>query len=956
MANIYTQITRFGFTGILNTCIDYGIFNILVVTTGINSGWQLGLINLLAVGTAAANSYFMNRKWTFSSRDNNIPGELSRFALATGLGMIINSLLVVAVSGWASRLPLSLFIILNAGKLLGALFSAIWNFVLYRQWVFSSGSQAPVTAIIEDEISKGLLSVVIPAYNEAERLPRRLQQLAGALGGRFPLEILVVDDGSMDQTPQIARNIARCYPFIRVLSHSKNQGKGAAVRTGVMAARGEYIVFVDADDSFTPEHIEKVLEKLRSGHRLVIGQRSCLQGERVVGESSLRRFLGRSFNLLVRMLLLPGIQDTQCGIKGFHRQLAQQIFSRQRVARFAFDVEVLSLARLFDAEIFELPLQVQDCRGSTVHPVLAPLQMAWDLARIKAAMIFNLYNEATPRYSGVLKPLHSFSRCLKLNKPKPWLQPLALGTGLFLAALAVRLPWLWQVPRYIDELKEVKLAYAIYAGQAWPLHNAGHDMGALHNYILAAIFKLLGPGIYWPRLYVAITGALTVVLVYRLGLLLFDRWTALLAAGFLLTSGMHIMVNHMAWGNCTTPFFFVLAVIATEKARLRQNGGWLLGAALLWAATLQTHSSAIIYVLVAVLYILSPGYRRQAGLGRRWYWGAAGLFLAGYANMIYYNISSLGGSFRWLSNKAYALEQQPGLWSFIRNLEQMIIELLRSISSTYEAHQHIWQYLPHPLFVLALLLLLLGFWVAWQKQQKLLIWMIAGGFLIMPWINHRYVFYVATRYIMPLNICALLLVAAAVIFLLQAARVKMSNSRFIMAPASLALCLLIIMQLVPFYSYCQKYDSTNLSNRLALQIISVINSYGHGKTMVLLDENLPLENAPLPYLLTISQQQYRLFQSKESKAGSDSRDWAKLLDRYDGQKLLVVMNQDTYLNNRSQILDFHKHIFKSRVVFPSESKEQRVIYLVEMTAQPQKATIDSSNSKALPVMQPTPGN
>ncbi|MEN6326120.1 MAG: glycosyltransferase [Syntrophomonas sp.] len=934
MANIFTQLTRFGFTGILNTCIDYGIFNILVVSTGINSGWRLGLINLLAVGAAAANSYFMNRMWTFSSRDHNIPGELSRFVLVTGLGMIINSLLVVAVSGLASRLPVSLFIILNAGKLLGALFSVIWNFVLYRQWVFSSRRQAPVIPIIEDEVQKDLLSIIIPAYNEAARLPRRLQQLAAALGGRFPLEILVVDDGSVDQTRQIAEDIAGHYPFIRVLSHQRNQGKGAAVRTGVMAARGEYLVFVDADESFSSEHIEKLLAKLRSGHRVVIGKRSCPQGERVIGESSLRHFLGRSFNILVQVLLLPGIKDTQCGIKGFHRQLARQIFPRQRVARFAFDVELLSLARMLDADIYELPLQVQDCQGSTVHPIFAPLQMAWDLGRIKAAMIFNLYH---------------------LHKPKPGL-PLAAGMGLFLAALAVRLPWLWQVPRYIDELKEVKLAYAIYAGQALPLHNAAHDIGALHNYILAAIFKLFGPSIYWPRLYVAITGALTVVLVYRLGLMLFDRWTALLAAGFLLTSGMHIMVNHMAWGNCTTPFFFVLAIIATEKARLKQNGGWLLGAALLWAATLQTHSSAIIYVLVAALYILSPRYRSQAGLGRRWYWGAAGLFLAGYANMIYYNISSLGGSFRWLSNKSYALEQQPGLWSFITNLERMIIELLRSISSTYVEHQHIWQYFTNPLFVMALLLLLLGFWVAWQKQQKLLIGMIVGGMLVIPWINHRYVFYLATRYIMPLNICALLLVAAAVVYLLQTVRTKLKSSRFIIIPVSLALCLFIIMQLIPFYNYCRQNDSTNLSNRLALQIMSVISSNGKKNTLVLLDENLPLENAPLPYLLTISQQQYRLFKNRESEAEPGAWNLAQLLGRYDGQELLLVMNQDTYLNNRSQIENFHKHIFKSRVVFPSEAEKQRVIYLVEMNSQPRSTAADSNNSKTLPVMQQIPGN
>ncbi|MDD3270147.1 MAG: hypothetical protein PHX14_12585, partial [Syntrophomonadaceae bacterium] len=213
-----------------------------------------------------------------------------------------------------------------------------------------------------------------------------------------------------------------------------------------------------------------------------------------------------------------------------------------------------------------------------------------------------------------------------------------------------------------------------------------------------------------------------------------------------------------------------------------------------------------------------------------------------------------------------------------------------------------------------------------------------------PWINHRYVFYLATRYIMPLNICALLLIAAAVVYLLQAACAKFKNSRLVITPASLVLGLFIIMQLFPFYNYCRQNSNTNLSNQLALQIMSVINSYGREKTLVLLDENLPLENAPLPYLLTVSQQNYLSFKSKVSSGSSEALDWASLLERCGKQKLLIVMNQDTYLSNQSQILNLHKHIFKTRVVFPGKISEERIIYLVEMTSRPQKASMVSSNA------------
>ncbi|MGE5406009.1 MAG: glycosyltransferase family 39 protein, partial [Candidatus Saccharibacteria bacterium] len=257
-----------------------------------------------------------------------------------------------------------------------------------------------------------------------------------------------------------------------------------------------------------------------------------------------------------------------------------------------------------------------------------------------------------------------------------------LGVVLFVTALALRIPYLWIIPRHIDELKEVKLAFDIFKGVSLPLHNAAWDIGAMHNYILSIIFWLFGPNINAPRLYVAVISALTVAVVYYLGKKMFGFWVGVLSAGLLLTNGMHIMVSHMAWANCTTPFFFVLSMLALLAAERRRDGRWLIASAFLWALTLQTHSSVVIYILVAFIYATGPNFREAIG-SIKWYYGAVVAFAVGYANMIYFNlIQEPFGSLFFLAKKSYALETKPGLVSYFENANQMLIELLRTISAT----------------------------------------------------------------------------------------------------------------------------------------------------------------------------------------------------------------------------------------------------------------------------------
>ena len=629
------QVSRFYIIGLINTVIDFGIFNLLLACCHEPGTAELLAINTLAVSLAMINSYVLNGRWTFNQLSLH-PHQISRFTCASLMGMIINSLIV-----WAGSCVFSHHIILwlNLSKAAGAVVSSTWNFLAYKYWVFpptctgaasdsacshtagwqiSFSSYLPIplqgrgvkiacisfsnwlkaacrsffkSASLSDcpqpkakikapapPMIPGLVSLIIPAYNEAQRLPGRLQQLVEDLPADQAWEIIIVDDGSSDETLSIIKEWSVKHPCITALSYQPNQGKGAAVRTGILSATGEYLLFVDADESFSPRHIQACINELQQGQSVVIACRPTHHGRRMEKESFFKYIRGKTFNFLIQLLLLPGIADSQCGLKGFHYQAARDLFSRQKLKGFAFDVEILTLARALGYRIRELPVDLKDCAGSSVNSILTPLEMIGDVIRVKSWMLCGKYQLPGARYK---------------------LHPLLLILSLFMLALIVRLPWLWEVPRFIDELKEIELAYEIYRGQAYPLHNAAHDIGALHNYILAGIFSLLGSGIYWPRLYTALTSAATVVLVFFIGKRLYGKTTAWVAAFLLLGNGMHCLVTHMAWSNCTTSFFFCLALFTLLKAEDQQKPSLFILSFFLWGLTLQTHSSALIYLLSA---------------------------------------------------------------------------------------------------------------------------------------------------------------------------------------------------------------------------------------------------------------------------------------------------------------------------------------------------------------------
>jgi len=226
------------------------------------------------------------------------------------------------------------------------------------------------------------VSVVIPAYNEAGRLPATLEKILEYLKNRNLLEkweILVVDDGSIDRTPEAARRFG---PPVRVLAYQPNRGKGYAVRQGVLESRGGRVLFSDADLSTPIEEWEKLAGQQPAGG-IAIGSRAVDQALIGVAQPFYRRSMGKTFNLIVRTVAMGGIADTQCGFKLFDGEAARKIFRRARIDRFAFDVEILILARQSGIAIAEVPVVWNNVEASRVRVVRDSFRMLVDLFRIR---------------------------------------------------------------------------------------------------------------------------------------------------------------------------------------------------------------------------------------------------------------------------------------------------------------------------------------------------------------------------------------------------------------------------------------------------------------------------------------------------------------------------------------------------------------------------------------------
>jgi dolichyl-phosphate beta-glucosyltransferase len=239
------------------------------------------------------------------------------------------------------------------------------------------------------------LSIIVPAYNEAERLPATLRAMRSFLDetGRSA-EVIVVDDGSRDTTSAVVRELATVDKRLTLIRLPQNRGKGYAVRTGVVNAAGERVLFADADGATPIEEITRLEKHLDAGAQVAIGSRGLKDESVTVRAKINRKLAGRIFHQLVRRLTVSGFVDTQCGFKMFTAPVAQDLFSRMRMDGFSFDVEVLLMAERRGYRVVEVPVNWNHQPGSKINVVADGLRMAADLFRIRSYALRGLYDDA----------------------------------------------------------------------------------------------------------------------------------------------------------------------------------------------------------------------------------------------------------------------------------------------------------------------------------------------------------------------------------------------------------------------------------------------------------------------------------------------------------------------------------------------------------------------------------
>jgi len=232
-------------------------------------------------------------------------------------------------------------------------------------------------------MAQPFLSIIIPAYNEAERIPKTLvdmdKRLANAL---YSYEILVVNDGSTDNTATVVKNLAKMVKNLKLIDVQDKGGKGGTVRQGMLLATGKIRIFTDADNSTSIDQFDQMIPYFKEGYGVVVGSRMAKGAKLDPPESLFRQFAGKGLNLFVQMLLLPGMWDTQCGFKAFTEEAAKKVFEPSRIPGWAFDVEVLSLAKKMGYRVKAVPVHWVNDLDSRVK-MSAGLQFLRDIIKIR---------------------------------------------------------------------------------------------------------------------------------------------------------------------------------------------------------------------------------------------------------------------------------------------------------------------------------------------------------------------------------------------------------------------------------------------------------------------------------------------------------------------------------------------------------------------------------------------
>jgi dolichyl-phosphate beta-glucosyltransferase len=374
----YRTFIKYCVVGCLVTGVDFAIFVLCFYQLRFGSVPA----KLVAFTGAVTVSYLLNRTWTFRSRNRKVVQQVSKFLTISVVGAGLSSLGIYLQIDILAVHPL----VANG---ITSMLVLSWNFLANKHWTFKVATRG---GRFHEEVPLKELSIVIPAFNEEHRLGETLKQDIDYLSQLGPSwEIIVVDDGSYDKTAMIAQDYVNYQErFVRLLRLPRNRGKGAAVQLGVMNAVGRYIIIADADNATPIEEVGRFLPEAKNDE-ILIGSRYVESASIEKKQSKWRVRIGRAGNLLIRVFLIDGIADTQCGFKLFPAAIAKELFAKQRIDRWGFDMEILSIAQRIGISIREKGVTWRDIPGSRLRPLRDAVKTLWELALIKINLWSGIY-------------------------------------------------------------------------------------------------------------------------------------------------------------------------------------------------------------------------------------------------------------------------------------------------------------------------------------------------------------------------------------------------------------------------------------------------------------------------------------------------------------------------------------------------------------------------------------
>jgi putative flippase GtrA len=373
------RLRRLALVSLIPSLVDVGLLVFLRQTLG----WMLVLADLVAIAVASVLSYVLHRTVTFRSdpyvRWVQVPSAF--VGVATLAALVDVAVLRAEFAGTGFQATSTLV----AAKLVALAAAATVRWFGYRAVLLAGMTRGRRQRTPRPPApGRARLSVIVPAYEEAERIGATVRAIRTALTvdgpvGPHDLEIVVVDDGSRDGTADAALDAGAD----QVVVQPRNRGKGAAVRTGVQAARGRTMAFTDADLSYSPDQLLRILDAVEDGWDVAIGDRGHPDARTVVSTSRLRALGSRVINALGYAVLLGSFRDTQCGLKGFRSDVGRFLFARARTDGFAFDIELLHLVERHDLSLVEVPVEVTNSTRTTVRVVRDTTRLVRDLFRMR---------------------------------------------------------------------------------------------------------------------------------------------------------------------------------------------------------------------------------------------------------------------------------------------------------------------------------------------------------------------------------------------------------------------------------------------------------------------------------------------------------------------------------------------------------------------------------------------